>query len=227
MQDDLEDRLGVRELREGFLEYSRRAHARVARGAPRRMLDIGCGRGGLTIELGRLGPGQVVGMDVDADALLRLRRRIEDESLGGRVSAVRCSLRATGFRDGGFDVLWAEGVLHMLEREDALRECRRLLARGGHLVVAETVTWIESLTGSLPGLGFERAATIPWRTGCWWTDYYAPLEQRLRRFREQHPAARDLPALRRYENEVDMVRRNPAGFDCAHLVLRKADNVVG
>lgn len=223
MEEDLEDRLGIPELRAGFLEYSRQAWARVADRQPRRILDVGCGRGEGTLELARLSKGNILGIDLDEGALRGLRSRIEAAGLGDRIGVRRSNLLDSGLEAGSFDLVWAEGSLHLMDEAAGMKECRRILAPGGHLVLAETVSWIERLPSRLPGLGFEEVDRIPWASGCWWTDYCAPLERRIEELRASSAGARDPRGLGRHEGEIDMVRRNPAAFDCAHLILRSAD----
>jgi ubiquinone/menaquinone biosynthesis C-methylase UbiE len=217
MWRELGELLGVEELRERFLVYTRAAYELVEKTKPRRVLDMGCGSGQLTLELARLCGGHIQGIDVDSEALAILQQRITRAGLEGRVSARRGSVLRMGFADGSFDLLWAEGVLHMVRRGEALDECARVLAKSGHLVVVETLDWLQELDRDCRRHGFEVVGRVPWKSGCWWTDFYAPLAERLGQLRElpSESQATELSA------EIAMVRRNPAAFDCSHLVLRR------
>ncbi len=121
-------------LRAGFLAYTRQAYALLPAMKRPRILDIGCGTGAATMELLRLSGGRVVAIDPDASALAGMRQRIEAEGLLDLVEMVNVSLFDVGFPEASFDVLWEEGVLHLVDRARSLPACHRLLKPGGFLV---------------------------------------------------------------------------------------------
>ena len=112
-----------------------RAAAELAGAAPHeRLLDLGTGTGGFLRELAdrEPAPADVVGLDPSAAMLHRVPRLRPGWHL----------IQAPGDRvplpDGGFDVVVAGFLLHVLEpaqRATVLSEARRLLARGGRLLV--------------------------------------------------------------------------------------------
>jgi cyclopropane fatty-acyl-phospholipid synthase-like methyltransferase len=110
-QDSADAALGAEELRAGFLKYTREAYTLLPAMDHPRVLDIGCGSGAATMEIVRLGGGEVVGIDTDASALSELRRRLEARGIGDRVEARNVSLFDVDFPDESFDLLWEEGVL--------------------------------------------------------------------------------------------------------------------
>ncbi len=213
---DVREALGITELRARFLRYTRAAYARIPR--PQRVLDIGCGRGTSLLQLADLHGGQLVGIDIEASAVAELTQRLEREGLHGRVQMSVCSLLDTPFSDGSFDLLWEEGVLHLLELDRGLAECHRLLRPGGHLVSAEAVDWNRRHSDAFVRAGFEEVGSLPWPRGCWWTEYYAPLERRLAELRTRLEGP-DRAALEPYEREVAMVKADPAAADCGHTLF--------
>ncbi|MGB7536897.1 MAG: class I SAM-dependent methyltransferase [Anaerolineales bacterium] len=97
---------------------------------PIRILDAGCGTGAaMTTTLARY--GTVWGMDIAAEALELCRRR-------GAARLARATVSRLPFPDGAFDlatsfdVLYEQAVPSDLE---SLRELRRVLARGGRLLL--------------------------------------------------------------------------------------------
>ena len=60
-------------------EYTRRAYGMLTGMDQPRLLDVGCGRGGVTLELAQLTGGEVVAIDVDASSLETLRARARQE----------------------------------------------------------------------------------------------------------------------------------------------------
>ncbi|MGL4651032.1 MAG: class I SAM-dependent methyltransferase, partial [Caldilineaceae bacterium] len=98
-------------------------HQRV----PGRLLDVGCGDGTRLLRLRSLG-WQVHGQDVDPTSVQVARTRGLTVVLGELVGA---DLDA-----GSFDAITMHHVLeHVLDPDALIRECHRLLAPGGVLVV--------------------------------------------------------------------------------------------
>ncbi|MCW5850841.1 MAG: class I SAM-dependent methyltransferase [Anaerolineae bacterium] len=104
-----------------------------------RILDAGCGTGGLLARLSE--EGWAVGVDLSATALGWAQRRTLP-NLG------LASVESLPFRDGVFDLVTCIDVLYHLQvHEDmtALREFRRVLRPGGYLLVK--VPAFEALRG--------------------------------------------------------------------------------
>jgi SAM-dependent methyltransferase len=90
---------------------------------PVRMLDLGCGRGGI-VEQFDLGAGSVVGLDADLESLRTHR-------VAG-FTRVQGLSEALPYRDGAFDLVCCSWVLeHLALPAGTLREAARLLAPGG------------------------------------------------------------------------------------------------
>lgn len=98
---------------------------------PARVLDIGAGDG-LVLDLLakriRDRP-ELVGLELNADAVRRIRER--------GYGAHECSASSEyPFDDGHFDVVFAGEVIeHVIDPDAMLRECRRVLASSGTLVI--------------------------------------------------------------------------------------------
>jgi SAM-dependent methyltransferase len=215
---DLEHDLDLDGLRGNLLGYTRQVYRAIPLPAKPRILDLGCGDGLPTIELARLSGGRVIALDTDATALLKLRRRLTGLRLIDHVVPVRGSALATCFPSASFDLVWEEGVLHLLEAARALSECARLLRPGGLLVMAETTRWLERQRDLLPSRGLTIGRVIPLPSGCWWSEYYDPLKRRLDSLDRVGGDTVDLARLQELRNEVQMVEADPTRFDCAFLV---------
>jgi SAM-dependent methyltransferase len=220
---EIERDLDIRGLRKGFLSHTRKAYGLLPQQERSRVLDIGCGRGEVTLELARLTSGQIIAIDINDAAFRDLQSTIERESLGTRVIFQQSSLFDVTFPDCYFDLLWEEGVLHTLDPARSIPVCDRLLKWGGFLVSAETLDWFEGKLGCFGASGFELVERLLWPKGSWWTDYYEPLEKRISLLREKYGNSRDLSVLSRYDNEIRMVKSDPEKFDCGHFLFHKKD----
>jgi ubiquinone/menaquinone biosynthesis C-methylase UbiE len=101
-------------------------------------LEVGPGGGYVTeAAIERIGPdGRLVCLDIQLDMLRQVRLR-----LGARCPALVCgSGSALPLREGSFDLVFLVGVLGEIPNKDeALRECRRVLRPGGTVAVTESL----------------------------------------------------------------------------------------
>jgi SAM-dependent methyltransferase len=209
------------------------------------ILDAGCGAGGPTLELARLGGGPVVGLDIDLPALKTLQRTMEAAGLTAWVSAVLGSIDAIGFRDEAFDLVWAEGSIFVLGFEAGLRAWRRLLRPGGFLGVHEAV-WLRPdppsevraywtgrfrRLGTVPEMlaqispcGFRTVGHFALPEDAWWTAYYAPLGARIAELRVRYAADPEvLAVLDQEQQEVHRFRASQRWFGSAYFLMQKVD----
>ena len=221
MRTSLLEELDTEGLRAAFLEYTREAYLSIPPIEEPRILDVGCGTGQPTLELARLSGGEIVAVDPDEKALGTLRLRIEEHGLSERVHAICTSIFDTEFEPESFDIIWEEGVFHLLEADRVLDKCARLLKAGGFLVMFETIDWIEATRERFGTHGFEHFRHIPLPSRCWWTSYYAPLEERVGRLRGEYLDPKDREVLGRFEREIESVKADVARSDCSFELLRR------
>ena len=105
----------------------------------RTVLDLGCGSGGTTCSLlTDHGAHRVTGVESDADAVTRARRRIWSRGLAGRVDFVEGAPCPLALPDRAFDVVFAHGPLPQpADRTLLFAELARVLRPGGWLLVGD------------------------------------------------------------------------------------------
>jgi len=95
----------------------------------KRVLEVGCGAG-LGLNYISRGAASVTAGDLSLDNLKYAGRRS-----GGKVDVVRFDAHHMPFEDGCFDVVAALQVIPCLDVDRFLDECRRVLKKGGILVI--------------------------------------------------------------------------------------------
>jgi SAM-dependent methyltransferase len=125
--------------------------------APRRMLELACGTGRLTLPLARLGVAEeLVGLEASAPFLARARERLDGEP---GVRLVQGDMRSPSV-DGPFDLVIVpfNSLAYLASREDrlaCLRAVRRLLAPGGRFgfdLIQPRYEFLAEATSSCPPL---------------------------------------------------------------------------
>ena len=222
MTEYLLSEIGVDSFRQKFIMYTRKAFQMLPALETPRILDIGCGSGLPTLELAKLSNGEVIGIDIDQAQLDKLNRKIEEEGLSCRVKSVNCSLLEMDFPDDWFDIVWAEGSIWIIGFEKGLKEWRRLLKPNGFLVVHDEIRNVSNKLKEIPSYGYKLVNHFQLPEDAWWTEYYQPLEIRVQKLYTKYKNNSEaLTILKKYQNEIDMVKRKPKEHRSAFYIMRK------
>lgn len=187
------------------------------------VLDAGCGTGVPTLELARLCDGSILGVDTDGAALERLRARIAEAGLEGRIRTLQCSFAELPPEEGPFDVVWAEGSVSGLGFAAALEILGRRARPGGFLVVHDEEGDVLAKAQAARGRGFEVRGLFVLPGSLWWEEFYRPLEAELARA----DAARCPFDLGQLREETARVRADPRRYGSAYFILRTSEGPAG
>ncbi|GAA2607089.1 class I SAM-dependent methyltransferase [Actinomadura fulvescens] len=102
-----------------------------------RALDLGCGPGRATLLLAAEAGADVTAVDLHDPFLNELNAAAEARGLAGSITTRCADMTDLPFRDGSFDLVWAESSVYNVGFDTALRAWWRLLAPGGTLVLTE------------------------------------------------------------------------------------------
>ena len=132
----------------------------------KRVLDIGCGTGGIDILLvNEYRAGHVVGIDVEEPVLVESRQRAAGKGLSERLTYRLVTPGPVPFADESFDVVFSkDAMIHIPDKAALFQDVFRILAPGGIFVASDWMrcdanppseamrTYIET-----EGLSFEMA----------------------------------------------------------------------
>jgi ubiquinone/menaquinone biosynthesis C-methylase UbiE len=209
-------------VRARLLKYTRRAFRMLPKLDRPRILDMGCGSGVPTMELARLGQGEVIGIDIDQSALNKLARKIREAGLSDRVRAVNSSILDVAFPDENFDIIWSEGSIFVTGFKRGIREWKRFLKPGGFMVIHDEKGDVAEKLQQISQSGYKLLGYFILSEETWRTDYFAPLEKLIA---ESQTGPVDDPhtleELNKAQRELEMFRRNPGRNSSAYFVMQK------
>jgi len=185
----------------------------------------------------------ITAVDRHAPFLKDLKRRTRSSEAFSRIASLQGDMRVLPFSDNRFDLIWAEGAIYIMGFEAGLRSWRPLLKENGCVAITE-ISW---LTGEPPeepkefwsrnypamatiasnrsmaqAAGYEllHHFTIP--ESDWWTDYYEPLEMKIRALRLKYADNRDaLAFLDEEQKEIDLFRQHSPCYGYVFYLLKK------
>jgi ubiquinone/menaquinone biosynthesis C-methylase UbiE len=108
----------------------------------KRVLDIGCGSGGIALSLAAdHGAAQVTGIDVEDTVLGKARARAATRSLEGRVEFRKVAPGPLPFPDNHFDVVFSkDSIVHIPDKTAVFADIYRVLMPGGQLAMSDWLT---------------------------------------------------------------------------------------
>lgn len=227
----------------GRNEYTRKAYEMLPALSRPRILDIGCGPGGPTMELARLSGGFVIGMDNHQPYLDVLEEKIRKAGLSERAKAVNASMFTMDFPEETFDIIWSEGSIYIMGFEKGLKEWRRYIKSQGFLVVHE-MTWLKSGPPKeisaywkkmypgittiprnleiIPRCGYKVLGHFPLPEDAWWEEYYHPLEGRINQLRIKYKDDQEaLIILDSGQEEIDLYKKYSEWYGSVFYVMQK------
>jgi ubiquinone/menaquinone biosynthesis C-methylase UbiE len=195
-------------------------------GAATRVLDIGCGTGPQTLVLAHHSNAHITAVDAHEPFLKVLHQQAQAHGIETRIETRLGDMRHLDYPPGSFDLIWCEGAIYIMGFENALREWRKLLKSGGHVVVSE-VCWtrrdpppecsafwaseypgIRDVSAMLKAIAECHYETIDHFTlprSSWWNEFYSPLQQSVAAFRACHENEADAQQLAdRIQAEIDL-----------------------
>jgi SAM-dependent methyltransferase len=104
----------------------------------KKVLDFGSGNGIHAVQIAKMSPKKVIGIDLSEKSLEIAKERALKESLKGRIEFLKMDCEKMDFSDKYFDVIFDGGTFSSLDINKAYPELARVLKKDGHLIGIET-----------------------------------------------------------------------------------------
>ncbi|MEP3439799.1 MAG: class I SAM-dependent methyltransferase [Hoeflea sp.] len=108
----------------------------------KRVLDIGCGSGGITLFLANdYSLANITGFDVEQPVVDLATRRAAEQGLSGKASFVRGDPGPLPFADQSFDIVFSkDALIHVADKEALFSDIFRVLKPGGRFAASDWLT---------------------------------------------------------------------------------------
>ncbi len=102
------------------------------------ILDVATGTADLCVELSKIEGANMIGLDISKGMLEKGEVKVKDKGLSNRIKLVHGDSEHMPFEDNSFDVVTVSfGVRNFQNLEKGLKECLRVLKKGGSLIILE------------------------------------------------------------------------------------------
>ena len=106
--------------------------------SPKQILDVATGTGDLAIELSKLNPDRIVGVDIAVEMLDVGRKKLKTKQIDHLIELQTGDSENLKFDDNTFDaVTVAFGVRNYEDLQKGLKEMCRVMKKGGHVAILE------------------------------------------------------------------------------------------
>lgn len=114
--------------------------SRVGNLEGKRVLELGCGPGSLTVMLAKKGCF-VEGTDKDREKVRGTERLAEDLGVGERVNAQMMDIERLDYGDNLFDIVFSRSVLMYVDPDRVASEVSRVLKKDGIAIFLDNLRW--------------------------------------------------------------------------------------
>lgn len=140
-------RIGKTKLRPGGIEATDWIIEKADIKPNSKVLEVACNMGTTLIYIAKKYGCDIIGVDLDENALEKAKENIKENGLQEKVKVMKADAFSLPFNDSSFDVVINEAMLTMLlrdKKEIALKEYYRVLKPGGVLITQDVVLFTDN-----------------------------------------------------------------------------------
>lgn len=140
-------RIGKTKLRPGGIEATDWIIEKADIKPDSKVLEVACNMGTTLIYIAKKYGCDIIGVDLDENALEKAKENIKENGLQEKVKVMKADAFSLPFNDSSFDVVINEAMLTMLlrdKKEIALKEYYRVLKPGGVLITQDVVLFTDN-----------------------------------------------------------------------------------
>ncbi|OON40250.1 methyltransferase [Izhakiella australiensis] len=199
---------------------------------PKKILEIGCGRGAATRLLAASTQAQIIALDNELSYLDAL------DDMSNRVVRCCASMSALPFVNGAFDLIWSEGSAYIMGFSNALQAWKKYLKPEGYLAVSEMVWlskkpdkraqafWLKNYPAMMTveqnkmlikNSGYELLTSFEMSKEAW-ALYLTPLKERVAALQNQ---LSNKVAWQDLKNEIDIHESCPGEYGYQFFIMQK------
>jgi len=210
------------ECRANLNKYTREAFKAIPAIEHPHILDLGCGTGVPTIEMAGLTDGKIVAVDANQESLDVFRKKIDILNLNDRISIVQNSVINTHLFENHYDIIMAEGILHIIGFENGLRIFTRLLQSSGYFMIHDEYHNEKRKLKVIAKYGYELVKFFILDEKIWWNEYYGFMEKKIMDLEKTYTVTSKSEALfKPLKQEIAIFRNDPKSCRSIYYVLKK------
>jgi ubiquinone/menaquinone biosynthesis C-methylase UbiE len=103
----------------------------------KKVLDFGCGEGWAAIDYGKQKANSIVALDISGSSLRSAKKNIAESGQKLPIHLIQMAGENMGFKDGSFDLILGNAILHHTDLETTIKEIQRVLKKEGRGLFVE------------------------------------------------------------------------------------------
>lgn len=210
------------------------------------IVDIGCGTGASTDVLASNTHANILAIDFLPNFLEKLKTRISDTEYNHRIVTSVQDMANLELPKASIDLIWSEGAIYNIGFENGLRKWKPFMKKNAHIALSEIVwlsddrpkeindywksnyseiSTVDEKIRVLERLGFELLDYFTLPEHCWWDNYYRPLQNRIKEYKNKYV---DKPEILEFlsleEIEIELYQKYKSYYSYAFFIARNHSN---
>lgn len=182
------------------------------------ILDIGCGTGVPTIALlDIIKDGSIIAVDQDMDSLNWFRQKLYKLDNKNRIKLIQASFYETEKYQQNFDLILAEGILHIVDFKPGFLVLKEMLKENGYMIIHDENRAVQEKKKIFKSNGFEIIDSFILDRNIWWDSYFKLLKLEIEKTGQDKLFSQELKYIQEFE-------KSPEKFESVYFVLKKSIN---